>query len=59
MTVWALLLEYDGAPFVGWQRQASGVSVQSVLEAAASRLVAGAPVSALAAGAIQATPSSV
>ena len=50
MTVWALLLEYDGAPFVGWQRQASGVSVQSVLEAAASRLVAGAPVSSVAAG---------
>ena len=50
MTVWALLLEYDGAPFVGWQRQASGVSVQAVLEAAASRLVGGAHVSSVAAG---------
>lgn len=48
--MWALLLEYDGTPFVGWQRQASGVSVQSVLEAAASRLVGGAPVPSVAAG---------
>jgi len=38
---WALLLEYDGAPFVGWQRQASGLSVQSVLEGAAARLPGG------------------
>jgi len=29
-----LLLEYDGAPFVGWQRQENGVSVQQVLEEA-------------------------
>ncbi|MDE2006451.1 MAG: tRNA pseudouridine(38-40) synthase TruA [Rhodospirillales bacterium] len=35
---WALLLEYDGAPFVGWQRQAGGVSIQLVLEQAAARL---------------------
>ncbi len=27
-----LILEYDGAPYVGWQRQANGVSVQQVLE---------------------------
>ncbi len=32
MTRWALLLEYDGGPFVGWQRQATGLSVQEVLE---------------------------
>ena len=38
MRRWALKLEYDGTPFVGWQRQASGESVQSVLEAAAGRL---------------------
>lgn len=38
MAVWALLLEYDGAPFVGWQRQASGLSVQEVLETAAAKL---------------------
>ena len=50
MTAWALLLEYDGTPFVGWQRQACGVSVQSVLEAAASRLAGNAPVSSTVAG---------
>ncbi len=29
-----LTLEYDGAPFVGWQRQGNGLSVQEVLEGA-------------------------
>jgi tRNA pseudouridine38-40 synthase len=29
-----LILEYDGAPFVGWQRQHNGVSVQEALEGA-------------------------
>ena len=29
-----LTLEYDGAPFVGWQRQANGLSVQEALEGA-------------------------
>jgi len=47
---WALLLEYDGTPYVGWQRQGSGVSVQSVLEDACARLNGGAPVPAVAAG---------
>ena len=50
MTRWALLLEYDGAAFVGWQRQATGLSVQEVLEAAASRLVHGAHVPSIVAG---------
>ncbi len=50
MTVWALLLEYDGAPFVGWQRQGSGVSVQSVLEGAAVALAGDAPVASVVAG---------
>ena len=27
-----LTLEYDGGPFVGWQRQDNGVSVQEALE---------------------------
>ena len=27
-----LTLEYDGGPFVGWQRQANGLAVQQVLE---------------------------
>ncbi|MFZ5791536.1 MAG: tRNA pseudouridine(38-40) synthase TruA [Pseudomonadota bacterium] len=34
MTRFKLTLEYDGAPFVGWQRQENGVSVQQVLEEA-------------------------
>src|SRR3954451_5565998 len=50
VTRWALLLEYDGASFVGWQRQAAGLSVQAVLEDAAARLNHGAPVSSVVAG---------
>jgi tRNA pseudouridine38-40 synthase len=34
MPRYKLTLEYDGAPFVGWQRQANGLSVQAALEAA-------------------------
>jgi tRNA pseudouridine38-40 synthase len=33
-----LTLEYDGAPFSGWQRQADQPSVQGVLEAAAAAI---------------------
>jgi len=47
---WALLLEYDGAPFVGWQRQATGLSVQEVLETAAAKLNHGEPVASTVAG---------
>jgi tRNA pseudouridine38-40 synthase len=50
MTRWAVLLEYDGAPFVGWQRQENGLSVQEVLEIAAAKLNDGAPVSSIVAG---------
>src|ERR1700722_9625708 len=50
MAVWALMLEYDGTPFVGWQRQDNGVSVQQVLERAASHLTGGVPVSSVVAG---------
>ena len=34
MTRWKLTVEYDGGPFVGWQRQAFGESVQQTLEQA-------------------------
>ncbi len=47
---WALLLEYVGTPFVGWQRQASGLSVQQVLEEAAAKLNRGNPVASIVAG---------
>ena len=50
MKDWALLLEYDGTPYVGWQRQASGTSVQAVLENACAVLNGGMPVAATAAG---------
>ncbi|WP_159996376.1 tRNA pseudouridine(38-40) synthase TruA [Roseomonas sp. 18066] len=43
MPRYALLVEYDGAPFVGWQRQAIGLSVQQVLEEAAAPLNGGVP----------------
>jgi tRNA pseudouridine38-40 synthase len=49
-TTWALLVEYDGGPFVGWQRQDSGLSVQEVIEAAAARINHGAPVAVTVAG---------
>jgi tRNA pseudouridine38-40 synthase len=38
MTRFKITLAYDGTDFVGWQRQASGVSVQGVLEAAVGAL---------------------
>ncbi|MSP29040.1 MAG: tRNA pseudouridine(38-40) synthase TruA [Acetobacteraceae bacterium] len=51
MTVlWALRLEYDGTPFVGWQRQINGLSVQQVLEEAAAKLNNGHPVASIVAG---------
>ena len=50
MPLYALTLEYDGGPFVGWQRQGSGLSVQQVLEEAGAALDGGAMPLALAAG---------
>lgn len=50
MPLYALTVEYDGGPFVGWQRQANGLSVQQVLEDAAARLAEAEPPEALAAG---------
>lgn len=38
----ALKIEYDGAPFAGWQRQADQPSVQGAIEAALAKLEPGA-----------------
>ncbi|HLB06335.1 MAG TPA: tRNA pseudouridine(38-40) synthase TruA [Alphaproteobacteria bacterium] len=38
MPRYKLVLEYDGTPFVGWQRQANGPSVQDALEGAIQAL---------------------
>ncbi|MCW3798796.1 tRNA pseudouridine(38-40) synthase TruA [Sphingomonas sp. BN140010] len=49
MTRWKLILEWDGAPFMGWQRQDHGPSVQAAVERAA-RAMTGEEVRAQAAG---------
>ncbi len=38
MPRYRLCIEYDGGPFVGWQRQAEGASVQGALEDAIEKL---------------------
>ena len=49
MTRWKLILEWDGGPFMGWQRQDHGPSVQATVERAAQRMT-GEQVTAHAAG---------
>ena len=44
-----ITIEYDGAPFFGWQRQDNGASVQAALEAAAEAFI-GAPTPVTGAG---------
>ena len=50
MINWALLLEYDGTGFAGWQLQDGPVTLQGLLEAAAAKLNGGAPVGSAVAG---------
>ena len=38
VTRWRLTVEYDGGPFMGWQRQDHGPSVQQTLEEALQRM---------------------
>ncbi|GAB5375269.1 MAG: tRNA pseudouridine(38-40) synthase TruA [Acuticoccus sp.] len=38
MPRYKLVIEYDGSPFVGWQRQDNGASVQGAIEQAAQKL---------------------
>ena len=38
MTRFALTVEYDGGPYVGWQRQELGVTVQGVIEEAIKKV---------------------
>jgi tRNA pseudouridine38-40 synthase len=38
VTRWRLTIEYDGGPFMGWQRQDHGPSVQQTLEGALRRM---------------------
>ena len=38
MTRWRLIVEFDGGPFMGWQRQDHGPSVQETLEQALFRM---------------------
>lgn len=44
MTRFALTIEYDGRPYMGWQRQAHGPSVQQHIEEALGRIVGREPV---------------
>jgi tRNA pseudouridine38-40 synthase len=39
--LWAIELEYDGSPFMGWQRQKHGIAIQQVVEEAAAKLCGG------------------
>jgi tRNA pseudouridine38-40 synthase len=49
VTRWRLTVEYDGEPFMGWQRQDHGPSVQQALEEALERMT-GERTSVMAAG---------
>lgn len=48
--LWALEVEYDGTPFMGWQRQKHGLTVQQVMEQAGAMLCGGNMPAAVASG---------
>jgi len=48
--LWALEVEYDGTPFMGWQRQKHGLAIQQVFEEAGARLCGGEMPAAVASG---------
>ena len=50
MPRYKLTIEYDGAPFMGWQVQKHGPSVQGALQDAAAKINGGAPVTVQGAG---------
>jgi tRNA pseudouridine38-40 synthase len=41
LSLWALEIEYDGTPFMGWQRQKHGLAIQQVMEEAGAKLRGG------------------
>jgi len=41
LTLWALEIEYDGTPFMGWQRQKHGLAIQQVIAEAGAKLRGG------------------
>ena len=47
---WAVKIEYDGTGLVGWQKQSVGLSVQALLEKAATRMADGRRVTSITAG---------
>ncbi len=47
---WCIRIEYEGTPFVGWQCQTNGNSVQELLENAATKISAGRLVNVYGAG---------
>jgi tRNA pseudouridine38-40 synthase len=50
LITWALEVEYDGTPFMGWQRQKHGLAIQQVMEEAGARLRGGEVPAAVASG---------
>lgn len=47
---WAVRIEYDGRNYIGWQRQQNGISIQQLIEEAATSLTRGRPVSTVTSG---------